>query len=428
MTNKKSAFNRLSWIVWVLGALFFLYEFFLRTYVGTVAHQIIPDLHLNAATFALIGSAYYLTYGLMQIPVGILADKFGAKICLLFACLLCAGATFWFAHTTGFVDAFISRLLMGLGSAFGFICLLVVVINWFPRKYFGTMAGISQFVGTMGPLVAAGPLIALMNSLHETWRAALTQVGLSALVLAVLILLIFKNKPKDKQQTMVFLIPNQPIKDRLLRLARNSQAWLIAAYSTCNYVSISLLAAFWGTEFLQAQGLSQGIAADIISASWLGFALACPGLGAFSDFTKRRKPLLVTCSLTGLISTALITYLPAQSAWTYGVLFFLLGIAASGQNLGFATISEQVGKETRATALGLNNCVIMLFNVVLPPLISYIINTSSASHPQHLQPQDFTTAFSAMPLLYLAGTLIAGFCIKETYCKPQREAIQLTVD
>jgi MFS family permease len=425
--NKASSFSVLGWAIWLLAALFFLYEFFLRTFVGTVAHQVIPDLHLNAETFAFIGSAYYVTYGLMQIPVGILADKFGAKICLLFACIVCASATLWFAHTTGFVDAFISRLLMGLGSAFGFICLLVVVINWFPRRYFGSMAGISQFIGTMGPLVAAGPLVALMTSLHETWRTALTQVALFAVILAFFILLFFKNKPKDKEQVLVFLIPNKPLKQRLLKLAKNSQAWLIASYSTCNYVSISLLAAFWGTEFLQAHGLAQSTAANIISACWLGFGLACPGLGALSDLTKRRKPLLFTCSIIGLVATGLIIYLPDVNAWGYGILFFLLGVAASGQNLGFATISEQVSQHTRATALGLNNCVIMLFNVVFPPFISHLINAASASHPNHLQPSDFTTAFTAMPLLYLAAAIISAFFIKETYCKPQREAIRLNV-
>ena len=119
MTNlqQKSPISTLGLIIWGLAALFFLYEFFLRTFVGSVAHQVIPDLKLNAETFAIIGSAYYVAYGVMQIPVGILADKFGVKILMVFATLVCVVSTFLFAHADGFSTAFISRLLMGFGSS-----------------------------------------------------------------------------------------------------------------------------------------------------------------------------------------------------------------------------------------------------------------------------------------------------------------------
>ena len=110
-------------IIWMIAAFFFLYEFFLRTFVGSVAHQIIPQLHLTVEKFALIGSAYYIAYGVMQIPVGILVDKFGVKRVMLFATLMCVFATFLFSHATDFAFAFVSRFLMGFGSSFAFVCL-----------------------------------------------------------------------------------------------------------------------------------------------------------------------------------------------------------------------------------------------------------------------------------------------------------------
>ncbi|WP_235206122.1 MFS transporter [Coxiella burnetii] len=155
----KSPISFLGLIIWLIAALFFLYEFFLRTFIGTVAHQIIPDLHLTPESFALIGSAYYIAYAIMQIPVGVLADKFGVKLIMIFAVLVCAVATWLFAQSTGFGFAFFSRFLMGFGSSFAFICLLVIAVTWFPRRYFGFFAGTSQFIGTMGPLLAGGPLV-----------------------------------------------------------------------------------------------------------------------------------------------------------------------------------------------------------------------------------------------------------------------------
>ncbi len=425
-SQPKSPVSALGLMIWGLAALFFLYEFFLRTFIGSVAHQVIPDLKLNAETYAMIGSAYYITYAIMQIPVGILADKFGVKIIMIFATLVCAGATFLFAHSTGFITALSSRLLMGFGSSFAFVCLLVVVVTWFPRKYFGFFAGTSQFIGTMGPLLAGGPLIAMMATHHETWRTALYQIGGFGIVLAVLILLIVKNKPRDSEQTLIFLKQEEPLKHRLLRLARNKQAWLVAFYSATGYVSIALLGAIWGTEYLQVRGLSQNIAADIISLAWLGYAIGCPLLGAFSDIAKRRKPTLIFCSIVGLVVTASIVYLPLQHAhWVYGVLFFGLGIASSGQNVGFATISEHVDLSTRATALGLNNGTIALFGAFIPPLASYFIYLSAGANAANLKPDNFIIGFSIMPILYVISLVISFFFIDETYCKPRKETVKL---
>ena len=165
-----------TWI-WLIAAGFFLYEFFLRTFVGSLAHQIIPSLHLSIEEFTLVSSAYYIAYAIMQIPVGILADKFGVKAIMVFAAVLCAVATYLFSVSTGFYTAVASRFLMGLGSSFAFICLLVIASNWFPKRFFGLFSGLSQFIGTMGPALAGGPLIAFLVSSHTGWRPTLHYVA-----------------------------------------------------------------------------------------------------------------------------------------------------------------------------------------------------------------------------------------------------------
>lgn len=430
MSNQhcESPITALGLIIWGLAAIFFLYEFFLRTFVGSVAHQVIPDLKLNAETFAFIGSAYYVAYGVMQVPVGILADKFGVKIIMFFATLVCVISTFLFANATGFETAFFSRLLMGFGSAFAFVCLLVIAVTWFPKKYFGFFAGVSQFIGTMGPLLAGGPLIALMAKTHSDWRTTLSNIGYFGLVLAFLILFIVRNKPRGEKQTLIFLTTEEPLKHRLARLARNKQAWSVACYSATTYVSMSLLGAIWGTEYLQIRGLSQGIAASIISLAWLGYAVGCPILGVFSDIAKRRKPTLILCSVLGFFVTTAITYIPlSNSRWAYAILFFCLGFAASGQNVGFAAIAEHSDPNTRATALGLNNGTITLFAAIIPPLASYFIYLSTGVDHENLTPENFTLAFTIMPVLFIVSLVISIFCIRETYCKPQKESIILQV-
>ena len=211
--------------------------------MGTVADQIIPNLHLSAEKFALIGSAYYISYALMQVPVGILADKFGVKRIMVFAALVCAASTFLFAHASGFASAFVSRLLMGFGSSFAFVCLLVIAVTWFPPRYFGFFSGVSQFIGTMGPLLAGGPLVLLLARTHGSWRVALSEIAVFGVILSALIFLFVKSKPRGGEQVLVYLRYPKSLSQRLIRLLENPQAWYIAFYSAAVYVSIIFLGA-----------------------------------------------------------------------------------------------------------------------------------------------------------------------------------------
>ncbi|OGT46142.1 MAG: MFS transporter [Gammaproteobacteria bacterium RIFCSPHIGHO2_12_FULL_38_11] len=405
-----------------------MYEFFLRTFVGSVASQLIPQLHLTATSFALMGSAYYLAYGLMQVPVGILVDKYGVKYIMFFAVLVCVGATFLFSHADNFITATTSRFLMGIGSSFAFVCLLVIAVTWFPQKYFGFFSGMSQFVGTMGPLLAAGPLIMVMAHLHVTWRQALSDIAFFGFLLAILIILFVKNKPRDKKNTLIFLEQKKTLKEHLQRLMKNKQAWSVAFYSGTLYVSIAILGAVWGTAYLEARGYSQSFSADMISFAWLGYAIGCPLLGFISDAIHRRKPILLFSALMGFFVTCSINYISfVHDHWMYIILFFCLGIAASGQNIGFATMSEHVDTRTRATGLGLNNAIITSFGVFMPLIVSVCVGFASHENLTHLTAQDFMLGLSSMPILYLTAFLICLLCIKETYCKPQKELIKLKV-
>lgn len=427
-----SSNEKISWLgclIWGTASLFFLYEFFLRTFVGSLAHQIIPDLHLSLESFAIVGSAYYFTYGLMQIPVGILADKFGVKIPLFLATLICSAAVFWFAHTHSFWPAFFSRMLMGFGSSFAFISLLTISMEWFPKKYFGFFVGAAQFIGTMGPLLAGGPLVTIMGKFHGNWRIPMSYVSVAGVALAIMILVLVKNKARDKTEKFVLLEKPTSTLLALKQMVKNKQVWFIAFYSGTSYGAIALLGAVWGTQYLQTRGLTQDTAAYCVSMAWVGYAVGCPLMGVLSDLTRRRKPSLIFCSALGIVVTLLIAYAAISSAWLYAGLFLLLGIGASGQNVGFAAISEQVANHARSAALGVNNAAIISFDTFMPVIIGYLIMLSAGQihgNVSQLKSGNFAVAFSIMPILYLLGLLIAIFFIKETYCKPQKETIVLT--
>lgn len=409
-------------IVWICCLIFYLYEFFLRTFVGTVAESIIHDLSLSAEQFALMGSAYYFTYSLMQIPVGYITDRFGAKKVVILATLLCALSLFLFSNSNHFLLAFLSRFLMGLGSSFGFVTLLVVITNWFPARLYPVFIGLSQFIGTLGPLLAAGPLITLLKSLNLGWRATFIYISLFGVLFGFLMFFLFKNKPRDISKDSLVIERPKSLLFQMSTLFKNKQAWLIAFFSALSYESVDFLGAVWGTFYLQSRGLSYSLSGYTISIAWLGFATGCPLTTLLSQKLKRRKPILIILSLIGFASTFLMIFVQLNPIWLYQITFFFIGIAASALNLGITIIVEHVEISVKALALGFNNGLIILFGAIVPILTSFLIHLPKDTQPA---PENFQKGFLVMPAMFLIAFFIACFFIRETFCRPQKQTIVL---
>ena len=407
-------------IVWLCSLIFYLYEFFLRTFVGTVAQNIISNLQLTSELFAVMSAAYYITYSMMQLPVGYLTDRFGAKKTIITAMLLCAASLLLFAFSHHFVSALIARFLMGLGSSFGFVSLLIVITNWFPPHMYPTFIGISQFIGTLGPLLAAGPLVTILKATGLGWRALLLRISYVGIIFAALMLFLFRTKRRDVQSDMVVIESPKGILHQLKRLFTNKQAWMITFYSALSYEAVDFLGAMWGTYYLQSRGLSQSLAGYAISSAWLGFAIGCPVITMISDRFKRRKPFLIGCSFVGLTMTTLVTYFQLPATWIYFVFFFGIGLAASALNLGIVVIIEHVEISIKSLALGFNNGLVILFGAIVPVGTSFLVHLPKEGAPT---PSNFIAGFSVLPLMYLVALLLSIFFIEETFCRPKKSFV-----
>ncbi len=413
-------FTLIGLIIWAVSVSFFLYEYFLRTFIGTLASQVIPDLHLTPVSFALIASAYYLVYAIMQIPAGIIIDKVGVRKVLIFAPLICAISAFMFTHSDGFYMAFISRMIMGFGSAFAFITMLLVVYAWLPKEYFASYSGISQFIGTMGPFLAGGPLILFIKDNNIDWNTALNYIGYIGLGLTISGIIFARNRP-NLHVSRFSLKQEKSIKKKITMLVTNNQAWHISLYSACVYSPLSIIGAVWGTEFLETSGLSQASAANAVSWEWLGYAIACPLVGFLSDYTKRRIHFLSISALIGFVASTAMLYFRNKSSLFFDPIFFALGFAAAAQNLSFMTISEHTENEIKSTAIGLNNGLALLFSAFLPSIIGSLITKSEyAHHRDFLASSDFIFSLSIIPIMYAIAFVLAIFFIEETYAEQQR--------
>lgn len=402
--------------IWMLALLFFFYEFFLRIFMGTIAADLSHQLHLTAGQFSAIGSGYYITYGLMQVPVGLLTEKLGARMTLSVAALICALGVFLMSGAQGFWIAFISRLLIGFGSSFAFVSLLLLILKWFPKEQFSLMSGLSIFLGAVGPLLAGAPLAWLYHVLDNRWRLILIGAGIFGLALSSCLALLIRNQPVSAEKQIIFLKPKESLLHLVVLLLQNVQVWFTLFYSAMTYVVLPIFAAYFGTLFLQARGLSMTNAAFIVSMEWVGYAIGSPLIGKLSDRVKRRKPFLIIAAAAGVLSTLAILFAPHHELLLV-ILFIVMGIGIAGQSLTFATILESVPRKLHSSALGVNNAASMLSSALLAMLVGWIIQASGGqfSAPALLK------GLSLVPLFFFLALLVAILGIRETFCRQQHE-------
>ncbi|MCP5469618.1 MAG: MFS transporter [Chlamydiales bacterium] len=405
--------------IWSLALLFYFFEMFLRICLGTIAEDVIHDLHLTAGQFSTIGAAYFITYGCLQLFVGLISERLGPRLTLSISCLLCTIGVFLFSIAIDFWLAFFARLLIGFGSAFAFVSLLFLTLKWFPREHFSLISGIAIFLGAVAPVLAGGPLALLYHSLDDNWRIIMGGLTIFGIALSICLLLFIQSKPNSQGGGIIFLQFREKVHTLVIALLKIPQVWVTLLYSAFTYVMLALFSAYWGTIFLQARGISLTLSATVVSAIWIGYAVTSPLFGKLSDRIKRRKPFLMYPALFSALISAALLYLPIYSPWVLGALFFLIGAGVGGQSLTYAVILEHVPRKLHSGALGINNGATTLSPAVIPVLAGAIIQMNSTG-------KDFTETALAKglcvaPICFFLAFLVSLFFMKETFCRQQYE-------
>lgn len=411
MANNK--FKAKGFLVWGICALFFLYEFFLRTVIGAYQHPIMQDLSLTSFQFSLLSTTIFLLiYCMMQIPVGIIVDNIGLKKALIIGTLICTISSIGFAYSSSYPIAVFYRMLMGLGASFGFICLLISIYEWMPHRYSAVFIGLSQFIGTLGPMFAAGPLDTMSESMDMNWRFIFLCLGGMGGALMILIFLFVESHQQSSGEYIILHRPEK-ISTSILRLFYRIQPWYIAVFSASLYFTVEYFSENEGRIFLSLKGIPFNAASYMITISWVGYAIGCPLLGFLSDIFERRKIIMSLCALSGVAAIVAILYIPEKQYLQ--IAFFILGISASGQSVGFATIAEQFKKQFVAIGLGLNNAMVSIISVINASVIGILLDYTKQRSVLTLH--EYLLVFNILIATAVIALVIAVFFIKETYCK-----------
>lgn len=414
-----------------LGSLFYIYEFFIRVIPSVITTDLMHEFSLSASVLGFVSSMFYYAYTAMQVPSGLMCDRFGPKKLLIVGLFGCGLATIFFGMTSSVFSIGVARLISGAMSAFAFICPLVLTTNWFPSHYFALITGIIQTLGCLGAIFGGGPLAVLVKAYG--WRSTLAYSGLVGILLSFIVFIFLRNKPNDPE-TQAWLKSQHAHKlgddhritnewQRLLKIITKRQNWMIGFAGFCCWGPIAIFGELWGVQSITHMfQLSNESAATHLLWIWVGIAVMSPVIGWWSDHIGSRRIPLILCFSIGIFSTLILNLSHHLSPFIFDVILFLLGTSAASQPITFGLIKDQNPLSVAGTAISFNNMAVIFGGVVLQPLFGWLLDffwlgNLSNTGVRLYGAVEYHDAMWLLPMCSVAGLLISLFLIEETYCK-----------
>jgi len=263
------------WLFCILGASFYFYEYLLRVAPSVMTTDLMMSYHISAAALGNLTAFYYYIYSPMQLPVGVLMDRYGPRNLLTLAGLSCAVGIYLFASSYSLFVAEVGRFLVGFGSAFAFVGVLKLATIWLPPERFAMISGATMALGQVGAMTGAIALTSLVS--HEGWKLASYFTAVAGVILTLLMYFIIRDRKAEessdqgatKQNTMTL----KHVILGMFQLLRRPQIWINGLVGCLIYLPTSVFAELWGIPYLKVAYHFTGIqAASVISMIFLGWA------------------------------------------------------------------------------------------------------------------------------------------------------------
>ena len=403
---------RLALFGWATGAVFFFYAWILRVAPSVMIDELMRDFAIGAAALGNLSAFYFYGYAGMQIPVGLLIDRFGPRRLMTVAAAGCAAGCVLFALAPGFWGLSLGRFLIGATAAFSLVGAMAVAGQWFPPTRFALLSGLAMMLGMAGGVFGQAPLRLLVERLD--WQLASLALAGGGVVLAVAAFATVRDRMRGSADLPRVLAA-------AVQVTRNHQTWLIAVAGLGTAGPLLGFAGLWGVPFLATtQGLDRAGAAGVTSVMFIGWGIGAPVMGWLSDRIGRRKAPFLAGLVLCAAAMAGIAWAPGLPLWAVTALCFLCGFGGSGQIVGFAVARELNPPGAAGTAIGIVNALMTGAGALYQPLLGWLLDLAwtgeMAGGARVYTAAAYSTAFSVL----VAGTVLAILCtllMRETHCR-----------
>ncbi len=412
--------------IWGLVALFYFYDNLLQVSPSAMKPELTSIFTPEAEQFGSLSAYCLYAYGLMQIPAGILLDKFGPRRIITLACSLCTLGSFVFGMADSLWIAKLGRVFIGAGAAFALLCCLKVVSLWLPRSRYALMTGLTVTVGYLGGAFGLAFVVKIVESLG--WRESMYLGGGIGLLLCFFLWLFVKEKNKSEEIAItpsitsantivngdfvkaetkkidaysgsvhssiknvnnlngskqnlkaIFADIFSTLSQNLKVIVKSKQTWIAAIYAGLMFVPTLALGGLWGIPFLvEAHGFEREAAGFSASLMYVGWVVGGSFWGFVSDYFGRRNLPMIIGNVVTLGITFAIVYCNDLSLPVVKSMFFALGFFSSSFIIAFAVVAESNPRGLAATASGFTNAINTLWGALAQPFIGLILDFTSA--------------------------------------------------
>ncbi|MBT2684676.1 MFS transporter [Bacillus sp. ISL-37] len=362
--------SRFRWVVFVSVLLTYLLMSSQRTAPGLITEQVMKDFHVTATTIGLLTSIQFFVYTSLQIPMGILADRYGPNFFLIIGATVTGLGTIIYSLGTHEFVLFFARILTGIGDATIWVNLVLILSQWFKVKEFVRLIGIAGMTGSLGFLLATVPFSAWIDLLG--WRAAFFSAGIALCLTGILLYIVLVKKPRQLFQnesvTAKDKIQRENISLILKRIVLNRQAW---ALFFCHFGVVGGYVGFissWAVPYgMNMYEMTRSDASQLVMVGLIGALIGAPLTSWISSRLGTIKRPYVMVHFIILTSwSAFLLFKGNPPLFMLILLFFIIGFGFGASALTFAVVRQSFPMRESGLVSGFANTGGFLSAVLLP--------------------------------------------------------------
>jgi MFS family permease len=397
---------RLATVSWLLVAIYYFYQYALRSAPSVMVPQLTESFGLSALGMASLIGLFYYGYSPFSLAAGAAMDRLGPKKVLPAAAAIVGIGAFLFGSGNR-EAASLGRLLQGAGGVFALVGAVYIATKNFPASRAATLIGATQMFGMAGGSAgqfAVGPLIGGGMS----WRTFWIGMGFVGLAIGALLFFLLPNEPEAEEDVGSL----KATTEAFFTVFKNPQSILCGLIAGFLFIPTTIFDMIWGVRYLQeAHGFSYSSAVMRSATVPLGWIIGCPFLGFISDRIGRRKPVIIGGAVVLLASLAWILFGPTDVFPPY-VVGLVAGLASGAAMLPYTVIKEVNPAQYGGTATGVINFLNFTFSALLGPVFGWLLQHLSGGAQQR-ELAHYQATF--LPLLFGVGTaIILSFLLRET--------------
>ena len=409
------------WLVWGVGVAAYVLSVTNRTSLSAVGVDAAVRFDADASTLSLFAVIQLFVYGAMQIPVGLLLDRFGARPIIVAGMLLMSAGQLVMALADTVPVAIVARILLGAGDAAVFPSVLRVIATWFPTRQAPLLVQLTGIVGQTGQLLAILPIAALLHA--TSWTVAFGSLaGLGALFV-VLTFAVIRNHPPDRAADVsvdtatgaITVVRSSADLREGFRESWGHPGTRLAFWSHFTTpFSGTAFVLLWGFPFLTVgEGVSPAMASLIFSVYVVGGMAVGPVIGALSSRHPYRRSRMLVLPIIGIqvVAWLAVIFWPGPSPlWLLFALAIALSTGGPASMIGFDHARTHNPSHRLSTATGIVNVGGFLAALLAILLIGVSMDAQGAGTPDTYTLEAFRIAFLTQVPLWAIGV---GFIVFE---------------